>query len=195
MRTVPAVTTCDRFSFTILSYKPLEAVSSEITAEHRTTDAGAQVLWTETAVPAEVVSADFKEALISAIYACPNGIYRMSPDIEGLVQTSNNLARVAIENGQLVIMCLTRSAVESEKMEALGLHQQAEFIHFGLTSQDVNNTAIPLSIKEYHEDIFRPALEDLLATLKDQAQQWKDLPMLARTHGQPASPTRLGKEW
>lgn len=82
-----------------------------------------------------------------------------------------------------------------EKMEALGLHQQAEFIHFGLTSQDVNNTAIPLSIKEYHEDIFRPALEDLLATLTDQAQQWKDLPMLARTHGQPASPTRLGKEW
>lgn len=82
-----------------------------------------------------------------------------------------------------------------DRMEGMGLGAWKEFVHFGLTSQDVNNTAIPLSIKEYHEDIFRPALEDLLATLKDQAQQWKDLPMLARTHGQPASPTRLGKEW
>ena len=95
----------------------LEAVAAEIKVEYRTTDASAQVLWADATVPAEVLSIDFKEAMISAIYACPNGIYRMSPDIAGLVQTSNNLARVAIENGQLVIMCLTRSAVETEKMD------------------------------------------------------------------------------
>ena len=95
----------------------LEAVAAEIKVEYRMTDASAQVLWADATVPAEVLSIDFKEAMISAIYACLNGIYRMSPDIEGLVQTSNNLARVAIENGQLVIMCLTRSAVETEKMD------------------------------------------------------------------------------
>ena len=81
------------------------------------------------------------------------------------------------------------------KMAELGLAAQAEYIHFGLTSQDVNNTAIPLSIKEYHEEIFLPALDDLLEQLQIQSEAWKDLPMLARTHGQPASPTLLGKEW
>ncbi|MBL6627009.1 MAG: adenylosuccinate lyase [Bacteroidetes bacterium] len=82
-----------------------------------------------------------------------------------------------------------------DQMTRLGLAEQSEYIHFGLTSQDINNTAIPLSIKEYHEEIFLPALEDLLDTLRDQANAWAHLPMLARTHGQPASPTRLGKEW
>ncbi|MDG1252087.1 MAG: adenylosuccinate lyase [Schleiferiaceae bacterium] len=81
------------------------------------------------------------------------------------------------------------------KMADLGLASQSEYIHFGLTSQDVNNTAIPLSIKEYHEEIFIPALQDLLDQLHGQSEAWKNLPMLARTHGQPASPTLLGKEW
>lgn len=69
-----------------------------------------------------------------------------------------------------------------------------EFIHFGLTSQDINNTSVPLSIKEAIENVYMPALENLLSVLNGYAEQWADIPMLARTHGQPASPTRLGKE-
>ena len=80
-------------------------------------------------------------------------------------------------------------------MEALGLAEMAEFIHFGLTSQDVNNTAIPLSIKEATEQVIVPGLKDLRKTLLQQAREWKGIPLLARTHGQPASPVTLGKEW
>ncbi|WP_339888410.1 adenylosuccinate lyase [uncultured Flavobacterium sp.] len=81
-----------------------------------------------------------------------------------------------------------------EKFEALGLSQYKEFIHFGLTSQDINNTAIPLSTKEAFEDCYLPTLISLVQKLKELSIEWKDIPMLARTHGQPASPTRLGKE-
>ena len=80
------------------------------------------------------------------------------------------------------------------KFDALNLSAYKEFIHFGLTSQDINNTAIPLSLKEYMEREFLPALQKLVAELTHLSVQWKDIPMLARTHGQPASPTRLGKE-
>ena len=69
-----------------------------------------------------------------------------------------------------------------------------EFIHFGLTSQDINNTSVPLSIKEALEQVYCPMLEELIEQLNDYAEQWKNVPMLAKTHGQPASPTRLGKE-
>ena len=69
-----------------------------------------------------------------------------------------------------------------------------EFIHFGLTSQDINNTSVPLSIKEALEQVYYPQIEELIAQLKEYAEEWKDVPMLAKTHGQPASPTRLGKE-
>ena len=69
-----------------------------------------------------------------------------------------------------------------------------EFIHFGLTSQDINNTSIPLSIKEAMEQVYYPLVEELIEQLHDYAEQWKNIPMLAKTHGQPASPTRLGKE-
>jgi len=82
-----------------------------------------------------------------------------------------------------------------ERFELLGLADRAEFIHFGLTSQDVNNTAIPMSLLEAHRDVLRPALVALIDRLEAQAREWDRLPMLARTHGQPASPTRLGKEW
>lgn len=81
-----------------------------------------------------------------------------------------------------------------QKLKELGLEQYAEFVHFGLTSQDINNTAVPLSIKSCFDDIYMPLLEKLLARLQAMATEWKDVPMLARTHGQPASPTRLGKE-
>ena len=81
-----------------------------------------------------------------------------------------------------------------EKFETLGLSQYKEFIHFGLTSQDINNTAIPLSTKEAFEKVYMPSLITLTSKLKDLSIEWRDIPMLARTHGQPASPTRLGKE-
>ena len=72
--------------------------------------------------------------------------------------------------------------------------QYQEFIHFGLTSQDINNTSVPLSVKEALSDVFIPLVEELIQQLADYAEEWKDVPMLAKTHGQPASPTRLGKE-
>ena len=80
------------------------------------------------------------------------------------------------------------------KFDGLGLQEYKEFIHFGLTSQDINNTAIPLSTKEAFENVYLPGLVSVIAKLKELAMEWKDIPMLARTHGQPASPTRLGKE-
>jgi len=76
----------------------------------------------------------------------------------------------------------------------LGLNAFKEFIHFGLTSQDINNTAIPLSTKEAFEKVYLPLLIGVISKLKDMSQEWANVPMLARTHGQPASPTRLGKE-
>lgn len=81
-----------------------------------------------------------------------------------------------------------------EKFDLLGLSEYKEFIHFGLTSQDVNNTSVPLSIKEALNDVYLPELNNLIQKLYELAEEWDEVPMLARTHGQPASPTRLGKE-
>lgn len=81
-----------------------------------------------------------------------------------------------------------------EKFDLLGLQAYKEFIHFGLTSQDINNTAIPLSIREAFEKVYYPELDSLLRILTRMADEWRDVSMLAKTHGQPASPTRLGKE-
>lgn len=78
--------------------------------------------------------------------------------------------------------------------EALGLDKHKEFIHFGLTSQDINNTSVPLSLKDCHTNSLLPKLQEVLAIIDDKAEQWKKIPMLAHTHGQPASPTSLGKE-
>ena len=82
-----------------------------------------------------------------------------------------------------------------EQFKALGLTQFSEFIHFGLTSQDINNTAQPLMLKEALEEVYLPSLREVVAILADDAEAWKDIPMLAKTHGQPASPTRVGKEF
>ncbi|WP_108869357.1 adenylosuccinate lyase [Aquimarina aquimarini] len=82
-----------------------------------------------------------------------------------------------------------------EKFDVLGLQQYKEFIHFGLTSQDINNTAVPLSIKEAINSVYIPEYTALLDKLKSLVKEWATIPMLARTHGQPASPTRLGKEF
>ena len=81
-----------------------------------------------------------------------------------------------------------------EKFDELGLQDYKEFIHFGLTSQDINNTAIPLSLKKAVIEAMNPVLEDLMSKIAELSERWADIPMLARTHGQPASPTRLGKE-
>ena len=81
-----------------------------------------------------------------------------------------------------------------EKFDSLDIGAFKEFIHFGLTSQDINNTAIPLSIKHANEAVYIPELESLISTLDGLSKKWAEIPMLARTHGQPASPTRLGKE-
>ena len=82
-----------------------------------------------------------------------------------------------------------------EKFDAIGVDPKyKEFVHFGLTSQDINNTSVPLSLLEGIQDVYLPSLYDIINTLSDFAQEWNDVPMLARTHGQPASPTRLGKE-
>ena len=80
------------------------------------------------------------------------------------------------------------------KFDEMGLSDYKEFIHFGLTSQDINNTSVPMMVKESLANIFIPAVEELIAKLNQFAEDWKEVPMLAKTHGQPASPTRLGKE-
>lgn len=81
-----------------------------------------------------------------------------------------------------------------EEFDRLSLDKYKEFIHFGLTSQDINNTSIPLSLKDALNEVYYPMLDGLVNSLRDKANEWKDVPMLAKTHGQPASPTRLGKE-
>lgn len=82
-----------------------------------------------------------------------------------------------------------------ERFTALGLENCLTFIHFGLTSQDINNTATPLMLKEAMEEVYMPALNEVLGIIAGYAEEWKDIPMLAKTHGQPASPTRVGKEF
>lgn len=81
-----------------------------------------------------------------------------------------------------------------EKMREMGLDAYLEFVHFGLTSQDINNTSVPLSLRDAVKEQYIPLLDELIGSLEGFAQDWKDVPMLAKTHGQPASPTRLGKE-
>lgn len=81
-----------------------------------------------------------------------------------------------------------------EQFDAMGLEAWKEFIHFGLTSQDINNTAVPMSVRDALNESFLPMVDSLIAALEERAEEWADIPMLAKTHGQPASPTRLGKE-
>ena len=81
-----------------------------------------------------------------------------------------------------------------ERFDALGLERYKEFIHFGLTSQDINNTSVPMSVKDATAEVLLPMLRELVDKLNGFAEEWRDVPMLAKTHGQPASPTRLGKE-
>ncbi len=129
------------------------------------------------------------------------------PQLEGLAETKFNDLRALyrdfdLRNAQRVkaIEKTTNHDVKAveyfikEQFDQLGIGEYKEFIHFGLTSQDINNTAMPLALKEAWHSIMKPALQHVTADLTEKAQLWKKVPMLARTHGQPASPTRLGKE-
>lgn len=108
----------------------------------------------------------------------------------------------SVENAQHIkdIESITNHDVKAveyflkEKFDQTDLQQYKEFIHFGLTSQDINNTSIPMSVKDALNDVYMPLLNDMLSILDRYAAEWNNVPMLARTHGQPASPTRLGKE-
>jgi len=108
------------------------SLTEDIQAEYRTTDPELSLHFHPTGAPAEVVPAEAAHALLSALDACPNGIDRMSPDIEGLVQTSNNLARILVENGRMEAHCLTRSSVDSEKLD-FARRIEASFMMAGLT--------------------------------------------------------------
>ncbi len=95
----------------------IEEQTAILKTEHKTTDPNLQVILESIDTPANVIASEFAGKLLRVLYACPNGIYRMSPDIEHLVQTSNNLARVLVDNGEFTVMCLTRSSVDSEKYD------------------------------------------------------------------------------
>ena len=123
---------------------------------------------------------------------------------KGLYPTLRNLYESFNEQDALRVKEIEKTtnhdvkAVEyfiKEKLQGLSIDHYLEFVHFGLTSQDVNNTAIPLSLKEFNEAVLVPRLQQLLKTLGGLVTEWVDVPMLARTHGQPASPTKLGKEF
>lgn len=122
----------------------------------------------------------------------------------GLFETLRNIYRNFTESDAQRIKDIEKvtnhdvKAVEyfiKEEFDKIGgLDAYKEFIHFGLTSQDINNTSVPLSVKEALDECYYPQIEELIAQLKEYAEEWANVPMLAKTHGQPASPTRLGKE-
>ncbi|GAL00345.1 adenylosuccinate lyase [Nonlabens ulvanivorans] len=133
-----------------------------------------------------------------------SGIQQLQPFPEDTQEQLRNLYRNFTDEDAQAIKDIEKvtnhdvKAVEyfiKEQFDQLGLQAHKEFIHFGLTSQDINNTAIPLSIKDAVEEIYRPEIEALKETLEKLSADWANIPMLARTHGQPASPTRLGKEF
>ncbi len=133
-----------------------------------------------------------------------SGIKQLQPLSTDLQEQLRNLYRNFTEDHAQAIKDIEKvtnhdvKAVEyfiKERFDELGLQDHKEFIHFGLTSQDVNNTAIPLSIKDAVEEIYRAEIEELKEKLEQLSADWAHIPMLARTHGQPASPTRLGKEF
>jgi dipeptidase D len=105
--------------------KFVEELTTILKTEHATTDPNLAVIVEQTETPAEVLPADYQAKLLRALYACHNGVYRMSPDIEHLVQTSNNVARVLVQDGKLTVQCLTRSSVDSEKMDLAAAIQSA----------------------------------------------------------------------
>lgn len=126
------------------------------------------------------------EDVDQAVYEELRGIYRgFTPEDAGRVKEIERTTNHDVKAVEYYI---------KEKMDALGLGGHKEFVHFGLTSQDINNTATPYSLRDAANEVYYPLLESLLAQLEALAEDWKDIALLARTHGQPASPTKLGKE-
>lgn len=126
------------------------------------------------------------ESIDPAVFAQLRAIYQNFTEAEA--QRVKDIEKVTNHDVKAVEYLL------KEEFDRLGLEQYKEFIHFGLTSQDINNTSVPMSIKEAVHEVYIPALQEVIDQLAQYAEDWKDIPMLARTHGQPASPTRLGKE-
>ena len=123
----------------------------------------------------------------------PNSIF---PKLRDIYKTFSEPDALKVKNIESVTNHDVK-AVEyfiKDKFDELGLQAFKEFIHFGLTSQDINNTAVPLSVKEALQKVYYPEMDEILKTLSRQVEEWRDVSMLAKTHGQPASPTRLGKE-
>lgn len=139
------------------------------------------------------------------IALCKKGVKPLAGvDIDALAPKLRDIYRhFSLEDAQRIkeIESVTNHDVKAveyflkERFDALGLIDVKEFIHFGLTSQDINNTSVPMSVKDALTDVYVPALENLIDLIRSRAEEWKDIPMLAKTHGQPASPTRLGKEF
>ena len=123
-------------------------------------------------------------------------IYRNFSEADAQRQRVKDIEKVTNHDVKAVEYFIKEKFDEIEKLPTVNcqLSTVKEFIHFGLTSQDINNTSVPLSIKEALAEVYYPQVEELIAQLKEYADEWKDIPMLAKTHGQPASPTRLGKE-
>ena len=122
-----------------------------------------------------------------ALFDCLRDIYRNFDENEA--QRVKDIEKITNHDVKAV-----EYFIKEEFDKIGGLDAYKEFIHFGLTSQDINNTSVPLSVKESLEQVYYPQVEELIAQLQTYADEWKDVPMLAKTHGQPASPTRLGKE-
>lgn len=122
-----------------------------------------------------------------SVYEELRGIYRdFTPEEAGRVKEIERTTNHDVKAVEYFI---------KEKMDALGLADHKEFVHFGLTSQDINNTATPYSLRDAANEVYYPLLEGLISQLDALAEDWKDIALLARTHGQPASPTKLGKEF
>ncbi|MCD8073030.1 MAG: adenylosuccinate lyase [Alistipes sp.] len=127
------------------------------------------------------------EEIDSSLYEGLRDIYRkFSPEEAARVKEIERVTNHDVKAVEYFI---------KEKMDTLGMAGHKEFVHFGLTSQDINNTATPYSLRDAANEVYYPLLEELLARLESMAGQWKDVSLLARTHGQPASPTKLGKEF
>lgn len=119
-------------------------------------------------------------------YAALRGIYQNFSEADALtIKTTERTTNHDVKAVEYFV---------KDKMVELGIASPIEFVHFGLTSQDINNTAVPLSIKEALHEVYLPNLAAIIAEIDKLAKDWKDIPMLAKTHGQPASPTKLGKE-
>ncbi len=126
------------------------------------------------------------EGISPSVYEELRGIYRgFTPEEAGRVKEIERTTNHDVKAVEYFI---------KEKMDALGLGGHKEFVHFGLTSQDINNTATPYSLRDAANEVYYPLLESLLGQLEALAEDWKDIALLARTHGQPASPTKMGKE-